>query len=63
MGVGLSFAVKAFLGQRFPTLFLDMSEGLVAKGAVIALIGALCGALYPAWLAARKDPIDALAYE
>jgi putative ABC transport system permease protein len=63
VGVGLSFAVKAFLGQRFPTLYLDMSQNLVVKGAVIALIGALCGALYPAWLAARKDPIDALAYE
>jgi putative ABC transport system permease protein len=63
VGVALSFGVKAALGQRFPTLFLDMSEGLVIKGAVIALVGALCGALYPAWLAARKDPIDALAYE
>jgi putative ABC transport system permease protein len=62
-GVVLSFAVKAFLAQRFPTLYLDMSADWIAKGAVIAFVGSVCGALYPAWMAARKDPIDALAYE
>jgi putative ABC transport system permease protein len=35
----------------------------MGKAAAIAFGGALCGAVYPAWMAARKDPIDALAYE
>jgi len=30
---------------------------------LIALLGGLMGAGYPAWLASRKDPVEALAYE
>jgi putative ABC transport system permease protein len=63
LGVAVSFGVKAFLYHKFPTLYLDMNWGWVVRGALIAFVGSLCGALYPAWLAARKDPIDALAYE
>jgi putative ABC transport system permease protein len=63
VGVALSFAIKAFLAHRFPTLYLDMGPDWVAKGSIIAFVGALGGSLYPAWMAARKDPIDALAYE
>ncbi|MDE3150420.1 MAG: ABC transporter permease [Acidobacteriota bacterium] len=63
LGVMLSFVVKGFIAERFPTLYLDMNSSLVLKGTVIAFAGAMLGALYPAWIAARKDPIDALAYE
>jgi putative ABC transport system permease protein len=63
VGIVASFGVKAFLGQKFPTLYLDMSASWIFRGAMIALVGSLCGAVYPAWMAARKDPIDALAYE
>jgi putative ABC transport system permease protein len=30
---------------------------------LIAVLGGLLGAAYPAWLASRKDPVEALAYE
>jgi putative ABC transport system permease protein len=63
VGVGVSFGLRAILAQKFPTLYLDMSPAWVLRCSLIALAGAVCGALYPAWLAARKDPIDALAYE
>ena len=35
----------------------------IINATLIALAGALIGALYPALKAARKDPIEALAYE
>jgi putative ABC transport system permease protein len=63
VGVAFSFAVKSALAQKFPSLYLDMNAAWVARGAAIAFVSSLCGSLYPAWMAARKDPIDALAYE
>ncbi len=63
VGIVVSYAVKSLLAHVVPTLYLDMSVAWVVRGAVIAFVGSVFGALYPAWMAARKDPIDALAYE
>jgi putative ABC transport system permease protein len=40
-----------------------LAGGWIARAALIALASAVAGALYPAFKAAQKDPIDALAYE
>jgi putative ABC transport system permease protein len=63
VGVVVSLAVKTTLAHMIPTLYLDMNGAWIAKGAAIAFTGSVLGAFYPAWMAARKDPIDALAYE
>jgi putative ABC transport system permease protein len=55
-------ARRAILIER-PMLRLFWSNDWVIRATVIALTGALLGALYPAYKAAQKDPIDALAYE
>jgi putative ABC transport system permease protein len=46
-----------------PVLRLFWSNQWVLRATAIAMVGALAGALYPAYKAAQKDPIDALAYE
>lgn len=62
-GIAGTFAVRLLLSRAFPTTHFEVTAHWITQGAVIAFVGSLCGALYPAWMAARKDPIDALAYE
>ncbi len=63
LGVAGSYILAAILGRTFPTLDFVINVPWVIRGVVLAFIGALLGALYPAVKAAAKDPIDALAYE
>lgn len=63
LGVLAAYALRTILHSRFPTLSFEITPHWVLLAVLIALCGALCGALYPALKAARKDPIDALAYE
>jgi putative ABC transport system permease protein len=63
VGIAGTYGVKALLGHVTPTTHFEITLAWIAKAALIAFVGAICGALYPAWMAARKDPIDALAYE
>jgi putative ABC transport system permease protein len=63
LGIASSYALSAILENRFPTLDFVIDLPYVWKAAVLAFVGALLGAFYPALKAARKDPIDALSYE
>lgn len=62
IGIAGSFAVGVGV-HHFSTLTFNITAAWIGYAAAIAFVGSLCGALYPAWMAARKDPIDALAYE
>jgi putative ABC transport system permease protein len=63
VGIAATFGVRTLLSFRFPSFSFELTAMWMVRGALIAFAGAVCGALYPAWMAARKDPIDALAYE
>jgi putative ABC transport system permease protein len=67
-GVIVGFVLSALgrLGilHRFPTLsVLPINLRWALYSTLIAIGGAMLGAVYPAFKAAQKDPIDALAYE
>ncbi|HEY6250955.1 MAG TPA: FtsX-like permease family protein [Candidatus Angelobacter sp.] len=63
VGILVSFGARPLLGYKFPTLPVDITFGWIVRATVIAVIGAMLGAVFPAYKAAQKDPIDALAYE
>jgi putative ABC transport system permease protein len=63
MGIILSYSARAGLHTKFQTLPVLITTGWLVRAAIIALVGSLLGAFYPAIKAAQKDPIDALAYE
>jgi putative ABC transport system permease protein len=62
-GIGMAYGVKGLFLHAFPTLTILITPAWLVKAAGIAMIGGIIGASYPAWAAARKDPVEALAYE
>jgi len=63
LGIGLIYGIHGYLDYKFPTLFFEITQQWMIRSAIIAFLGAVLGASYPALMAARKDPIDALSYE
>lgn len=63
VGILISLAARTGIAHRIPTLRVVVTGGWILKTTVIAIFGAMLGALYPAYRAAQKDPIEALAYE
>jgi len=63
VGILASLAGRAALAHKLPLLQVVVSGGWILRATGIAIVGAIAGALYPAFKAAQKDPIDALAYE
>ena len=63
VGIGLSFLAKRGIHAKLPTLPIQMNADWIIYAMLIAIGGAMLGAMYPAFKAAQKDPIEALAYE
>lgn len=62
-GVGLSYAVRAAFLAGFPTLSILITPAWIARAGAIALVGTVVGASYPAWVASKKDAVEALTFD
>ncbi len=63
VGIAMSYLTRAFFLSALPTLSILITPDWIVRSALIAIVGGVLGASYPAWLASRKDVIEALAYD
>jgi putative ABC transport system permease protein len=63
VGIAMSYIGRAMFLSSFPTLSILITPDWIVRSSLLALAGGLLGASYPAWLASRKDAIEALSYD
>lgn len=67
MGVVAGFVISVVgrwaILTFFPTLTVDLIPRWFAMSAILGITGGLLGALYPAYRAAKLDPVEALNFE
>lgn len=63
VGIAITLVTRVILKETAPGLTVLISPQWVFHSIWLALAGAGAGALFPAFRAARCDPVDALAYE
>jgi putative ABC transport system permease protein len=62
-GIAISQVLRKAITSAVPTLQVSMTWTEIMIACVLGLLGGALGALYPAYKAARMDPVRALTYE
>ena len=62
-GIAASETIRFIIVARFPTLQVSITMYDLGKGLVLGVLAGVLGAVYPAYKAARMDPVKALSYE
>jgi len=63
LGLTATFLARTFLHFWSPGLAVLLTPAWLVASTGLAFLGALLGALYPAWRASGFDPVEALAFE
>jgi putative ABC transport system permease protein len=61
VGIVISSIIRGAIINQFPTLQMGFRELL--SGLLLGVLAGILGAMYPAYKAARMDPVRALSYE
>jgi putative ABC transport system permease protein len=59
----LTFGAVALLASLYPLLTVTITPFWMVVGSTMGILGGVLGALYPAYVAVRQDPVAALSYE
>ena len=62
-GVALSFGAARLIGQARPLMTVTITGDIIVYAVVVAAIGAIVAAIYPAWQATRVDMVEAMTQE
>lgn len=62
-GYALTAGAVLFLSRAYPMLTVRVTPFWIGSSGVLGIVAGILGAIYPAWFAARQDPVRALAYE
>jgi putative ABC transport system permease protein len=63
VGTAIGEIVRKIITTAFPTLQVQMTLQEIGFACMLGLVAGMLGALYPAYKAARMDPVKALSYE
>jgi putative ABC transport system permease protein len=63
LGILLSYGIRRIIVAKFPTLKIDIPLDWLLWASLLGFLGGALGSLYPAYKAARQDPVVALSHE
>ena len=63
VGIGLAYGVKLVMLNFYPLLTVEITFIRIVWAAVLGVIVGVLAALYPAYMAASKDPVEALQHD
>jgi putative ABC transport system permease protein len=63
VGIGFSEIIRKIIVSKFPTLQIALGFRELMFGLLLGVLAGVLGAIYPAYKAARMDPVKSLSYE